>query len=206
MTSVIAIPLLVATEITHSMLRIQVHGGAVLSHSAGVLIGAVVGAVSLPWLLRHYRLQERAVSFGVAYALVLVVWSLRPFDFDPRMANVLTELRSEWWVPLRFISERPDLFSAIELLNNFLLYLPLGALLRVWRPQQRIHWWGLALGLAYTLLVEGAKLLVASRTVDITEAIVQVVGIVVGWAVVDRAGLSAQPPSGSLPHRPEPRR
>jgi glycopeptide antibiotics resistance protein len=70
----------------------------------------------------------------------------------------------------------------------FFLYLPLGGLLAVW-PIRRQGWLSGPLpGVWLALALETAQLLVLDRTLDITDVLVQASGVVIGWAIVRRAG------------------
>ena len=92
------------------------------------------------------------------------------------------------FIPLSFLGGRVDAFSALHVAQQFLLYLPLGALLAVWPPRTTGPWATLwpAVGLAFVL--ELGHIVVAGRTFDITNALVACAGLATGWTVVRRCG------------------
>ena len=74
-----------------------------------------------------------------AYGWVLLLWALRPFAPETSLAAMGAKLTNDWWVPLRFLGQRVDLFSVVDVVSPFFLYLPLGGLLAVW-PLARRGW------------------------------------------------------------------
>lgn len=129
------------------------------------------------------------------YGGVLLLWALRPFSPETSLVAIVGKLTNDWWIPLRFLGQRVDLFSVVDVVSPFFLYLPLGALLAVW-PLTRRGWladfWPAAYLAAATEL---SQVLVQGRLLDSTDLLVQAAGALVGWTVLRRAGFA---PYGSV--------
>jgi VanZ family protein len=187
--------LAVLAEVGHATLGLPIEAGAVLAHAVGVAAGAVTTATGLPRLTRMLHGRSRPRALLVAYGGVLLLWALRPFSPELSLGAIVGKLTNEWWIPLRFLGQRVDMFSVVDVVSPFFLYLPLGALLAVWPLARRgalsLFWPAAYLGAATEL----AQVLVQGRLLDSTDLLVQVAGAVVGWAVMRRAGFR---PHGTL--------
>ena len=193
--------LMAGTEIAHAALGLPIEVGAILLHGAAVAIGAVLAIPALPALERRWQGSERARAVMAAYAVLLLVWALRPYIPETDLGEIRSELLSEWYVPLRLLSMRGDVFSAVDVLIGFLLYMPLGALLSVWPLGGRILR-GLLPALLLAAAAELAQVLVVGRTLDITDILVHSAGAAAGWALLRRGGFNSRVPA---PHRSMPR-
>lgn len=192
--------LMVAAEVGHGFLGLPMVAGAALLHALAVGAGAFLGVWLLPTFVRRWGLPERPRLVLAGYAVTLLLWTFRPYRLHTSPSAVAAELTTDWWIPLRALSIRVDAFSVIDVVNGFLLYLPLGALLAVW-PLRRGGALAGALPAVYlAVAAELAQLLVVGRTLDVTDILVQAAGAWVGWLLVRRAGFR---PLGQLaPTRP----
>jgi glycopeptide antibiotics resistance protein len=185
----------VLAEVGHGFLGLPIEAGAVLAHGLGVAVGAAATAWGLPRLTRRLRGRARPGMLALAYGGLLLLWALRPYVLEGSLAAMGTKLTNEWWIPLRFLGRRVDMFSVVDVVSPFLLYLPLGGLLAVW-PLARSGW--LARFWPAVYLAMGSELcqvLVRGRLLDSTDLLVQVSGVVVGWMALRRAGFA---PHGTL--------
>jgi glycopeptide antibiotics resistance protein len=80
------------------------------------------------------------------------------------------------------------MFSVVDVMVAFFLFLPLGALLAVWPIRLRGSLRGFLPALYFAGAVELSQTMVLGRTVDITDFLVQAAGVGIGWAIVRRAG------------------
>jgi glycopeptide antibiotics resistance protein len=187
--------LVALAEVAHGALGIRIGASAVLIHAAGVVGGIWLGAWGIPHFVREVRGVDRPRLLALAYAGVLLLWSLRPYMPELTLAGIVAKLASEWWVPLESLGGRMDMFSVVDVFVGFLLYLPLGALLAVWPVAKRRALAGFAPALYVGLAAELAQLFVAGRSLDATDALIHAAGAAVGWVVVRRAGYQ---PRGTL--------
>ena len=101
---------------------------------------------------------------------------------------VAAKLTGEWWIPLRLLGSRMDMFSVIDVVIGFFLFFPLGAALAVWPLRPRSALAGFLPALYLAAVLEVGQTFVAGRTMDMTDFLVQAAGAVVGWTIVRRAG------------------
>src|SRR6201984_2620071 len=106
---------------------------------------------------------------------------------------IAAQLAPENLVPLASLAQRVDAFSALHVLQQFLLYLPLGSLLAVWPLRLKgrgAHLWP---GVCFVVVIELGHVVIADRTFDPTNALIGCAGLGIGWIVVRRSGFA---PSG----------
>lgn len=176
-----------AVEVAHGVLGLRIVAGAALLHGAALGLGAFLATVLVPPFTRRWRGARRAAVVAAVYAGVVLLWILRPYMPETDPGAVAAALRSDWWTPLRFLAMRLDLYSVMDVVTSFFLYLPLGALLAVW-PLRRAG--PLRAFLPALYLAAGAEtlqLLVAARTLDVTDMLVNGAGVVAGWTLLRRA-------------------
>lgn len=178
----------ILAEVSHGFLGLPIEAGAVLAHASGIVIGAAATVYGLPRLTRRLRGPARPRALLVAYGTLLMLWALRPYLPELSLVAIGEKLVGDWWIPLGLLAQRVDMFSVVDVVTPFLLYLPLGGLLAVWPVASsgplRLFW--PALYLAAT--TEVCQLLVLGRTLDVTDLLVQASGALVGWTVLRRAG------------------
>jgi glycopeptide antibiotics resistance protein len=125
----------------------------------------------------------------------MMLWSWRPFVPDLSAASIAEQFSAVHWIPLRAMAQRVDLFSVADIVTQFLLYLPLGALLAVWPLKRNGPFRGILPAFYLAIILELGKIVVAERFFDVTHILIQVAGAAVGWIVVRRSGFA---PYGEL--------
>lgn len=182
-------------ELAHGVLGLQIVIGAGLLHAVAIALGAVLAIRLVPPFTRRWRGGERAGVVAAAYVVVVLLWILRPYVPETDPAALVEELSSGWWRPLAFLASRLDVYSVMDVVTSFFLYLPVGALLAVWPLRRRGLLRGPLPALYLAAVAEGLQLLVAARTLDITDMLVNGAGVLVGWRLMRRAGF---PVRGSM--------
>jgi len=180
--------LAVVAEIMHGGLGQPLIAGAVLLHVGAVVLGAWVACKWLPELSVTLRGSARPRALLIAYAVILAAWAWRPFLPEVTLAGYQEKFDTPWYIPLAALGMRVDFFSVVDVCAPFFLYLPLGALLAVWPWRLRGALAGPLPGVLLALGLEVGQVLVLYRMLDVTDAIVTACGVLVGWAVVRRAG------------------
>ena len=178
----------VAAEVTRGALALPIELGAIVVHFTAIALGALAAARWLPVLSRRLRGRRRPRALAGTYAVILALWSWKPFllETDPRV--ILSQLSLTRLVPLQAHGWRVDLFSVADIGGPFFLYLPLGGLLAVW-PLRRRGPLGYCLPAVYlAALTELGQVIVAGRYFGITDVIVQCAAVAIGWTVIGRAG------------------
>lgn len=210
LTTFVALALAVAVEAARGVAGYPIGPGAAAVHTAGATGGALAAAWLLPRLARRTPAAARPGALFAAYAAVLAGWSWRPFLPRPRLADALAQLAPVHWVPLRALAGRGDLFSVADVGVQFLLLLPVGALLAVHPLARHGVGRGLLPALLLAAVLELGQVAVRERFFDVTDPLIQMAGAAVGWAVAQRAGLAAERGGASLegigPASPRPRR
>ncbi|MFL5505290.1 MAG: VanZ family protein [Gemmatimonadales bacterium] len=185
----------VVMEFAHGLLGLPISVGSMITHAAAIAMGAFIGERLVPAAARQLTGVRRIRSFVTAYAVLLALWSLRPFvpEFDTGL--IAQKLDRRWWMPLASLGMRMDFYSVVDVCSPFFLYLPLGALLAVWPLRRHGPLRGPLPGVYLAMLLEALQLLVTGRLPDITDALVQASAVLVGWAIMRRTGY---PRRGSL--------
>ena len=182
--------LALVAELGHGMLGFPVWWEAVLVRAAGLGLGAWTAHRGLAALTRLLRGAARARVVVLAYGGLLVLWGWRLFMPRTDVHAIADQLTLEHIVPLASLAERVDAFSALHVLQQFLLYLPLGSMLAVWPLRLRGRWAHLWPGVWLCVVIELGHILIADRTFDVTNALVGCAGLGIGWIVVRRSGFA----------------
>ncbi|UCG87266.1 MAG: VanZ family protein [Gemmatimonadota bacterium] len=195
----IGVILSLAAELIRAPLGLELSLGAVIMHTVGATIGAVVTAKWLPEFSRQVRGRHRPLALALAYVVVLAAWSWQPFLLETDMQAILEQLSLTRFSLLSAHIGRVDVYSVADIGAAFFLFLPVGALLAVW-PLKRRGWLAdLLPGLYLAALAELSQILIVDRYFSLTDAIVQCAGVAIGWMVVRMAGY--QPHGVLLPRR-----
>jgi hypothetical protein len=191
----------VAVEVAAAGAGYPIRAGAVLVHGGAVAVGAWAAAALLPSLSAAVRGRRRVAALVVSYLALLALWSWRPFLPLVAPGELLAQLAPERLVPLTAHAERFDLYSAVDIMRQFALLLPLGGLLAAWPLRLRGWQTGPVPGIVAAVVLEAGQIAVAARTFDITDALVGSAGVIIGWAVVRRAGYRVRGALLSTPPR-----
>lgn len=183
------VALSVLGELVHGPLGRPMELGPMTVHAAAVAAGGwLAGSSWLPIAVRRSSGRGRTAGFLMGYAVVLALWSWRPFvpELDP--GAIADQFAGGRWLPLGALRVRRDLFSVADVLRSFLLFVPLGAVLAV-RPLRRSGVLrGASPALCAALLLEFGQALVAGRFFDGTDVIVTGAGAGFAWFAVRAAG------------------
>ena len=178
-----------------------IHAGSALVHAVSVILGAWAAALWIPALTVRLRGRARPQALLVGYGVLLLLWSWRPFVPETSLAAFLVQFDVSRLIPLTSHAMRVDFFSVVDVVRQFLVLLPVGALLAVW-PLRRAGWLSGPLPAVYlACALEVGQLFVAARFFDVTDAILGSAGALIGWAIVARSGFrphgeTLPPPAG----------
>jgi glycopeptide antibiotics resistance protein len=191
----------VAAELLHAPLALPIQLGAVVVHAGSTALGAWLAGRYLPALGRALRGRLRPRYLFFLYAAILLVWAWRPGRAgDDTTASQQFSLRR--MIPLQGSAPRLDLYSVADLGEGFLLFFPLGCLLAVWPMRRRGYLSSYLPGAIVAVVAELGQPWIAGRYLDVTDVLVEVAGMGIGWAIVRRAGFSEH--GEMMPQSPTP--
>ena len=179
---------LTGANVMHGAAGIPVRWEGVATQVAAFGFGAWAAHRWRAPLTQALRGAERARALTLAYAALLVLWGWRPFYPETRLRAIAEQFTKVHFVPLEALSSRVDIFSAVHVAQQFLLYLPLGALLAVWPLRLTGRWSKLWPAIWLALGIEVGHVLIAERFFDVTNALIACAGLGIGWIIVRHAG------------------
>jgi len=182
--------LALVAELGHGMLAFPIWWGAVLVRAAAVTLGAWAAHRSLAALTQLLRGAARARAALFGYGALLVLWGWRLFVPRTDVQAIADQLTPDHLVPLASLAVRADAFSALHVLQQFLLYLPLGSMLAVWPLRLTGRWAHLWPGVWLACVIELGHVIIADRYLDATNFLVACAGLGIGWIVVRRSGFA----------------
>ncbi len=165
-----------------------ISAGAILGQSLAVGIGALIGAKAIPPLSSYLRKERRVRAVYAVWTALLVAWAWRPFRAETSLQAMAEKFTVEAIVPLVSLGQRVDLFSVVDVARQFVLLLPLGALLAVWPVRKAGLFAGALPAVALVFLLELGQVLVAGRLLDVTDPLIGSAGALLGWLVIRRSG------------------
>ncbi len=177
-------------ELVHGMFGLSIRWEAAAIHALALGVGAWWAKRRLALLSQTLRGPTRALAAITTYAVLLVVWGLRPFVPQTEIGAIVQQLTPVHLVPLASLAQRVDVFSALHVAQQFLLFLPLGCVLAVWPLRLRGRWSHLWPGLWLALVIEGAHLVIADRYFDVTNGLIAFAGLGIGWLALRRSGFA----------------
>ncbi len=180
-----------AAEVFHGVAGIPIVFGAMAMHFVAAALGAVAAAMSLPSFV-GLATRARARILAIAYPLVIVVWSWRPFRLDLSAASMAEQFTAAHLIPLRALASRADLFSVTDVLAQGLLFLPVGAVLAVWPLRRTGALSGLKPAIYVSIVLEIGKVPIAARFMDVTHILIQSAGAAIGFVLVHRVGYDVE--------------
>jgi VanZ family protein len=191
-------------ELLHAPLGVPIVLGAILTHAAGLGLGAWAAGRWLAPLSLKVRGADRPRALLAVYTSLLVLWAWRPYIPEFDRAEYARKLHAHWWVPLALTGRSNDSFSVVDVSVPFLLAVPAGALLAVW-PLRRHGLLRTALpGLYLALILEAGQFFIVGRQPDITDFLVASAGVATGWLCLRRAGFQPYGEILSAPKRETP--
>lgn len=188
--AIVGAVLAVVLEPAHGMLGLSIRWEAALTHAVAVALGAAVAARALPGLTQALRGARRARAAIAAYAALLVLWGWRPLLPRLDLHEIRQQIVLARLIPMESLAVRTDVFTAMHVLQQFFLYLPLGAVLAVWPLKRTGFWSGLGPAVLFAAAIELGHVVIDERLFDITNALLAWAGLVVGWVIVRRSGFA----------------
>lgn len=180
--------LVAVVEVLHGIALVPIMPGAILVHAISIALGALTAALALNAYATRLDARGRARLLLAAYAVVVMIWSWRPFTLEVNRAAMAAQFSLDHIVPMRALAQRMDLFSVTDVIAQFVLFLPIGALLAVWPLRRSGALRGLLPALYLSALVELGKIVVVDRFLDVTHVLIQSAGAAIGWLLIHRAG------------------
>ncbi|MGI8547671.1 MAG: VanZ family protein [Gemmatimonadaceae bacterium] len=186
--AVVGAVMVAVLELAHGIALVPIVPAGVAVHAAAITGGALAGALLLNTYSTRLDDHGRPRLLAAGYTLVIMVWSWRPFRIELNAQAMAAQFSVEHLVPLRALASRMDLFSVTDVIAQFVLFLPIGALLTVWPLRHRGALRGLFPALYLSVLLEVGKIVVAERFMDVTHILIQCSGAAIGWLLLHRAG------------------
>src|SRR5690606_7791976 len=186
----IGVAAVLAGEFGHAAAGHPIGLGTILVHGGATVLGAWAARRWIAPLSQRWRGRARPRALLAAYAALLAGWSWRPFRLETDPAEVSLQFTVDHFAPLRALGERVDLFSAADVVVQFLLFLPLVVLLAAWPLRRAGRLSGPLPAIYLAVALEISQLFIADRFFDITDLLVQAAGAGMGWAVARRAGIA----------------
>jgi hypothetical protein len=186
--SVVALPVLAVAHVGHGLVGLPIRFEAIGMDVLATLAGAWAADRWLAPLTQRFRGGDRARVFLFAYAALLVIWGWRPLLPVDSWDAMTRQLTPTHLIPLASLAERVDVFSAVHVLQQFALYVPVGAVLAVWPLRATGSWRHLWPAVRLAAIIEVGHLVVSDRYFDVTNAIIAMAGLGVAWIVVRRSG------------------
>jgi VanZ family protein len=178
-------------SVIHGVAGLAIRWEAVAIDMLSVVFGAWAADRWLAKLTTTLRGAARARAAIFAYMALLVLWGWRPLLPETRGAVIVGQITASHLVPLRSLAGRVDLFSVFHVMQQFMLYVPLGVLLAVWPLRLTGRWANLWPGLWLAVVIEAGHIVVAGRMLDSTNALLGIAGLAIGWVAIRRSGFSA---------------
>ena len=180
-----------AAHVVHGAYSLAVRGEALAVDALSLVLGAWAASQSLAPLTQRYRGAARARVAIMSYIGLLALWGWRPLLPKSGLDEIANQLNPVAFTPLASLAERVDVFSALHVVQQFVLYVPLGALLAVWplRSSGKLaHLWP---GVWIAAVIELGHIVMAGRTFDATNFLLALAGLAIGWVGVRRCGYAA---------------
>jgi VanZ family protein len=194
----------VGGEVAHGMWALTISWEAVITHAVSLACGAWAAHRWLASLTRRWRGAARARAAHLALLNLLILWAWRPLLPEAEGSVIASQFTLDHLIPLRSLAERVDVFSALHVVEQGVLYLPWGALLAVWPWRLTGRWSGMWPGVWAALALEAGHILIVDRYLDVTNALVAIAGLGIGWIVVRRSGFAPYGAALAGVHLPTP--
>ena len=156
-------------------------------------IGAVIG-VSL-WLSFGYSTTEWFRSFGFkknpsgkliwflqAYSIGFLIYSFMPFDLTISLAELWHKFKQDKIIMIPFSNIKMELLSVYEYFRDIIIFIPIGMLVTIIFPLRECLLWGFL----FVFSIEIGQLFVYSRSSDMTDIVLGVIGVGIGSKIMTR--------------------
>jgi glycopeptide antibiotics resistance protein len=175
-------------HVLHGAFGLPIRWEAILTDAMSILAGGWLADRSLAHLTQRFRGATRARGVIVSYAILLMLWGWRPLLPKASWDEIAAQVNVNAFLPLEGIAERVDVFSAAHVLQQFFLYVPLGALLGVWPLRRSGPWSNLLPAFWLALVIEAGHIVIEDRTFDLTNGLLVWSGLAMGWIWVRQTG------------------
>ena len=186
MIVVVAVVIYPLVEVVHGVAALPIILGAAIMHVVAVSLGALVAALFVTPFTRHFPIRRRAGLVAIAYSLVIMVWSWRPFRLDLSLSSMSDQFTADHLVPLQALASRGDLFSVTDVIAQGVIFFPLGALLAVWPLARRGAFRGCLPAIYLAIILEVGKIPISDRFMDVTHILIQSAGAALGFLLLRR--------------------
>jgi len=173
-------------EVVHGVAALPIVLGAALMHVFAASLGAFIAALFAFPFSRKYPIRQRAGLVAIAYSLVILVWSWRPFRLDLSMSSMAEQFTSDHIIPLQALASRGDLFSVTDVIAQGVLFFPVGALLAVWPLSRKGVFRGVLPAIYLAIILEVGKIPISERFMDVTHILIQSAGASLGFLLLRR--------------------
>ncbi|MEO9114906.1 MAG: VanZ family protein [Gemmatimonadaceae bacterium] len=183
---VIAAGIYPLVEVVHGVAALPIILGAALIHVVAVSLGAIVAALFVTQFARRFPIRRRAGLVAIAYSLVIMVWSWRPFRLELSRSSLSGQFTADHIIPLQALASRGDLFSVTDVIAQGVIFFPLGALLAVWPLARRGAFRGFLPAIYLAIILEVGKIPILDRFMDVTHILIQCAGAALGFVLLRR--------------------
>lgn len=180
-----------AAEVAHGTTGELIIWSGPVSQSLGFLVGACAAVAVIPRILRLAE-DTRARLFVVAYGAVMIAWLWRPFFPRTSSAAIMEQLSSSHWIPMAAFGGSGSVLDVAQIIQLGFLFVPFGAMLEAWPARDRgsLRWLMPGVWLAAVIVI--GQVFIAGRMFDITNFLIMIAGVWMGWWIARRAGIPRQ--------------
>ena len=182
-------------EVAHGIAGQPIELSAIIGHSVGIALGAVLAWCFGPSAASRGNQRRRACLLAAGLGLLLVAWAWRPFLPRVSWQAVRSQMTAPHLTPLGMLGTTSDLFGVMDVAEQFFLYVSVGVVLAVWPLRYRGWVANVLPGLYLAAVLEAGQIVVLSRVFDVTDLLTQCAAVAVGFVVARRAGCE---PRGEL--------
>jgi len=179
-------------EIAHGIAGQPIEVSAIIGHTLGIALGAVLAWCFAPSATSRGTERQRARVLAAALAALVIAWAWRPFLPRVSWQAVRFQLTAPHLTPLGMLGTTSDLFGVMDVAEQFFLYVSIGVVLAAWPLRYRGWVANLLPGLYLAVVLEVGQILVLSRVFDVTDLLTQCAAVAVGFVVARRAGCEAR--------------
>ena len=189
LVAILGIVISVGAELAHGTTGVYIVWSAVVAHALGVALGGVAAALWLRPLAARFSGRARVRVFIAAYAIMLAGWLWRPFLPRESGAALAEQLSRPHWMPMSVFGGSGSAILVGDTVQFFLLFFPFGAVLGAWPARERGMMRWLMPGVWLALLLAFGQLFVQARSFDVTNLLIMIAGVWLGWWIARRAGI-----------------
>lgn len=179
-------------ELAHGIAGQPIEVSAIVGHTLGIALGAVLGWSFGPSAASRGTERQRARVLAAALGILLVAWAWRPFLPRVSWQAVRSQVTVPHLTPLGVLGTSSDLFGVMDVAEQFFLYVSIGVVLAAWPLRYRGWVANVLPGFYLAAVLEAGQIVVMSRVFDVTDLLTQCAAVAVGFVVARRAGCEAR--------------